>query len=203
MEDINRLQGQLNIVKDSLPDNLQVSDVSLRYYCGHPEWPAFIMLHTWIFQLHLDLYRFALPGIREQAHSELFRALPQGFLINAQYQAIAFAIVLSRFWESSLSLMRSLSPSQEQLLTADHVLPPCIIQSTKILLLARQYSMFFDLRACSTVPAFRDEPADDTHLERLVKSNMALLDSLVDVMPKVKIMVSKIKSSHSWLLRHR
>jgi hypothetical protein len=74
-------------------------------------------------------------------------------------------------------------------LTADHVLSTCVMACTKIILVARQYRMFFDLQAHSTVPPFRVEEMDDAVLARLIESNVAILDQAEKVMPRIKSMV--------------
>ncbi len=190
IEDISRLQRRLDLVKESLPESTGLSDSNIRRHCGLASWAAFIMLHTWIFQLHLDLYRFALPGIREQATTDLLRLLPVPFLATARSQAVGFAVVLSRFWQTSSAVQSSVNGAPG-LLAADHVFPACVIQSTKILLIAKQNRIFFDLRAHSTVPLFRSEAFDDAAIEGLVESNMAILEPYYKVMPKVEKMVRR------------
>ncbi|KAK3940478.1 hypothetical protein QBC46DRAFT_434535 [Diplogelasinospora grovesii] len=196
MEDVNRLQFEMDRISESIPGTLQLSHGNIKHQYTTTDWPAFLMLHTWIFQLHVDLYRFALPGIRERATDELFHVLPQDFLVRAQFQAIAFAVVLARFWETALDLMAHQPYSALiDLVAADHILPTCVIQSTKILLVARQYQRLFDLRSNSTVPPFRNEAVNDAALATLVESNMALLDTYCRVMPKVDEMARDLKEA--------
>ncbi|KAH8879854.1 hypothetical protein GQ53DRAFT_853055 [Thozetella sp. PMI_491] len=194
IEDINRLQNQLDTIKNSLPEPIQMSDTNIRRHYGSNEWATFVMLHTWIFQLHLDLYRFGLPGIREQAASDVLRYLPQSFLATARFQAVAFAVVVSRFWETSAAFQGT-GTGPQQLLTADHALPACVIQSTRILMVAKQYRIFFDLHARSTVPPFRNEAFDDGAIATLIESNMAILEPYYKVMPNVEQMARDLKET--------
>jgi hypothetical protein len=189
MEDIGRLQCRINQVKESLPDSLQISEINIQRQYGTPEWSNYLMLHTWIFQLHVDLYRFSLLGIREQATDDLLRMLPQGFLEKSRCQAIAFAITLAKFWESCMGFMNQQPQGPLAVLTADHVLSTCVMACTKIILVARQYRMFFDLQAHSTVPPFRVEEMNDAVLVRLIESNVAILDQAEKVMPRIANMV--------------
>jgi hypothetical protein len=195
MQDIVRLQAKINAIKEALPENLQISETNIQRFYGTLEWTPYLMLYTWIFQLHLDLYRFSLPGIREQATSDLLRVLPPEFVDMCRYQAISFAITLGRFWESCQGVVNRHSQMDTPVITADSALPSCAIHCTKILLIARQYRMFFDLQTHSTVPPFRNEPVDDTVLAGLIESNLALLDNCARFMPNVGSMVRTLKNN--------
>jgi hypothetical protein len=190
MADIQKLQAKLNTIKEALPDHVQVREANIQRFYGTPEWSTYFTIHTWMFQLHLDLYRFCLPGIREQASNDLLRALPPDFLAKCRCQAIAFAITLARFWESCRREMARHPQSRHSIITADYTLGVCAIQCTKILLIARQYRMFFDLQAHSTVPPFRNEVVDDAVLAGLIDSNTTLMDHLQIFMTKIRAMVS-------------
>jgi hypothetical protein len=190
MGEIQKLQARLNAIKEVLPDHMQVTEVNIGKFYGSSEWSTYLMVHTWIFQLHLDLYRFSLPGIREQASNDLLRLLPQDFLAKCRCQAIAFAITLARFWESCRREMASHVAKSYCTLTADFSIGICVIQCTKILLIARQYRFFFDLQAHSTVPPFRNEMVNDAALAGLIDSNISLMDHLQRAMTKIRGMVS-------------
>lgn len=190
MSEIQTLQTKLNTVKEALPDHVQATEANIQRFYGTPEWSTYFMVHTWIFQLHLDLYRFSLPGIREQASSDLLQAIPPDFLSKCRCQAIAFAITLARFWESSQRVMAHRPQKSYTILTADFAIGICVIQCTKILLIARQYRMFFDLQAHSTVPPFRNEVVDDVVLASLIDSNISVMDHLQRFMVKIRNMVS-------------
>lgn len=195
MGDIQKLQAKLNTIKDALPDNVQVTEINIQRFYGTPEWSTYFMVHTWMFQLHLDLYRFSLPGIREQATDDLLRCLPPDFLAKCRCQAIAFAVTLARFWESCRAVMAQHPQGRHAIITADFALGVCVIQCTKILLIARQYRMFFDLQANSTVPPFRNDVVDDAILAGLIDSNLALIYHLQRVMPKVEAMSRDVRDA--------
>ncbi len=74
LDQINRLQLQLDIVRSLFPRIRGCRRTAFATTAGSKDWGAFFMLHTWMFQVHIDLYRFALPGIREQATAELLAA---------------------------------------------------------------------------------------------------------------------------------
>ncbi|OIW33995.1 hypothetical protein CONLIGDRAFT_204728 [Coniochaeta ligniaria NRRL 30616] len=195
MGDIQKLQAKLNAVKEALPDNAQVSETNIKRFYGTPEWSTYFMVHTWMFQLHLDLYRFSLPGIREQATGDLLQVLPPDFLAKCHFQAIAFAITLARFWESCRRVMAQHPQGRYAIITADFTIGICVIQCTKVLLITRQYKMFFDLQANSTVPPFRNEVVDDAVLAGLINSNIELLDHLQILMPKIRDMSRDVREA--------
>lgn len=190
MGDVKRLQLQINVLVASLPASMQLSEANLQTYFGTPEWPAFIMIHTWVYQLYFDLYRFSVPGHREAATWEILSTLTPDYVQECQYQAVAAAITMARLWETCQGMMTRRPRGVAKVIAADHAMPVCIIQNIKVMLITRKHQFFFDLAACSTVPVFRAEAVDDVVLARLVDSNMALLESYQLVMPKVGNMVS-------------
>ncbi|KAJ2896128.1 hypothetical protein MKZ38_005852 [Zalerion maritima] len=200
MEDINKLQLKISSLGESLPVSMRLSDQSLQMYFASSERTSFVMLHTWIGHLYVDLYRFSLPDIREQASPELLRNLPPEFVSKSQKQAVAHAIGLSKLWEHMFHLLSSSSSSL--LLSTDYMVAVCIFHTTQILFSARKHMLYTNLNENSTAPLWRDESVDDSVIDRLVQSNMAVMRPMADIIPRIKTfeaeLVKKGQESAEW-----
>lgn len=187
---VNGLQNQLISFSQSLPEELRLSDASINAHVNSPESASFIMLHTLFWMLHVDLYRFSIPGIREEAAPELSRQLPNEFVLKSQKQAVGYAVSLARFWRTLQVHVAKRPPGDgtEKLLTVDQTLAMYVAQPTKILLAARQHHLFFGLED-STAPLVRQEPVDDAALEALIESNMQLFTPFSYFFPRLNEIV--------------
>jgi len=164
-----------------------------------PSWHGFVTLHAWICQLHVDLNRFALPGIREQAASEVKTALPTAFIKQCERQAVAWAISFSNFWESLQHLVRRRPPGPGRLLIIDFPLTVCVLQVTKVLLIAKQHRLCHDLTESSAPLA--TEAVDDDTIDKLIRSNIDILDDVAMYIPRIGELVSDFPvSSHAFYL---
>jgi hypothetical protein len=130
-----------------------------------------------------------VPGLREEANSGLLSRLPHEFIRKSQKQAVAYAVSLARFWQMLQRLVADKSPGVDRLFTADHNLAVIVIQSTKILLAARQHHLYSDLGEHSTAPLCRNESIDDGTLAALIESNLEVLAPLASFLPRVKEIV--------------
>ena len=189
MESVTSLQAQLSNFNESLPVPFKFSESNIHNNFDTSEGPAFIMLSTWYFQLHIDLYRFSVPGLREEANSELSRQLPKAFILKSQKQAVGYAVTLARFWEKLQRRVSHRAPGIDLLVTADHNLAICIVQSSKVLLAARQHRLYTDLQEHSTAPLCRNKPVDDEGLAALIQSNLEMLDPISAYLPRINILV--------------
>lgn len=101
LESVNQLQCQLFQFHQSLPECLKVSDpIIISKWAMSPDCGSFVMMYTMFCELHIDLYRFSIPGLREEADPEIARQLPRDFVKMSQNQAVGYAVSLSRFWQS-------------------------------------------------------------------------------------------------------
>ncbi len=75
----------------------------------------------------------------------------------ARHRAAAFAVVLARFWEISRIIHGSIA-RPDQLLAGDLTFPACIIQTTKILLIAKQNHILSNPSEHGRVPPFLGAP---------------------------------------------
>lgn len=147
---------------------------------------------TWICQLHIDLYRFTLPGIREQAGPELLRSLPKAFVEYTRNEAIGWAVSLAQFWETLQDVVRRRSPASVSLLAADFMVAACCVQCTKILCSAKKYRLFSAVGERSSAPLRRHDVIDTFSLAALIQSNIDLLDQFASFVPQVDQIVSSL-----------
>lgn len=180
------LQNQLTSFNQSLSEDLKLNDANTNRFLNSPDGPSFIMLHSLFWILHVDLYRFTIPGIREEANPELSRQLPRDFVLKSQRQAVGYAVSLARFWRTLQGIVAERPPGDgtERLLTVDQMFAIHVIQPTKILLAARQHHLFDNLED-STAPLVRQEPVDDAALAALVESNMQLIPPFARFFPRI------------------
>lgn len=121
---ISELQTDLIEFHQSLPDCVKVTGTTgtnFQYWVNSPEFGSFVMLYTFFCELHIDLYRFSIPGLREEADPEIMSRLPVEFVEKSKKQAVAFAVSVSRFWRSMKELVDQRPPDDgtEKMLTAD------------------------------------------------------------------------------------
>lgn len=190
---VNGLQNQLIGFSQSLPEDLKLSDANIRTYVHSADCASFVMLHTIFWLLHVDLYRFSIPGIREEAIPELSRQLPQEFVLKSQKQAVGYAVSLARFWRTLQGHVatRPQGDGTERLVSVDQSLAIYVTQSTKILLAARQHQLYSDLED-STAPLVRQEPIDDAALQALIESNMHMYAPFAYFFPRINEIVGSI-----------
>lgn len=185
---INRVTGLQKVLSSfnaNLPAHIKISNVTMERWVNLPESGSFIMLWTNFWGLYIELYLFSIPGLREEANPELSRELPNEFVIKSQKQAVAYAISLSQFWRSVSGIVakRSIIDGTERLYTVDQTLIMNIIQSTKVLLAAREHQLFHRLQEDSTAPLPQQEPVTDEVLESLIQHNMGLFEQFEQYYP--------------------
>lgn len=195
MKMVNGLQMQLNSFNEAIPEQFKFSEANVHRNFKTTESAGYIMLHTLYWQLHIDLYRFSVPGIREEANHELTRQLPKDFLLKSQKQAVGYAVSLARFWHMLQDFVADKAPGTERLLTADHTMAVCVNFCTKLLLAARQHQLYHDLQENSSAPLLMCAPVTDEVLGLLIESNMNMLRPYVSLMPRLEGMMQDLRAS--------
>jgi hypothetical protein len=185
MEGVNSLQNEITRFTAALPDSLKLSDQNLTSFLKSPEWTGYFMIHIWISQLHIDLYRFALPGLREQAHPDLLRKLPKDFIMKSQKQAVAHALSLARLFQT-VQNDYSRSPTAP----GSHWLGPCVGQVAKVLMKAIQYQLYRDLGDHTTAPLWRNENANDFTIRSLIDTSLRMVEPWSKKIPALAPIVS-------------
>lgn len=124
LESVEQLQCRLFQFHQSLPECLKVSDPVIGRWALSPDCGSLVMMYTLFCELHIDLYRFSIPGLREEADPEIARQLPRDFVEHSQNQAVGYAVSLSRFWQSMQEHVSRRSPDDgtEKLLSYDSIL---------------------------------------------------------------------------------
>jgi hypothetical protein len=191
---INGLQTQLNSWKSTIPAELALSDANISCFLESSEGPKYIMLHSLFWILHVDLYRFTIPGLREEASPELLQQLPREFVYNSQRQAVGYAVSLARLWRKLQAIVAKRAPGDgtEKLLTVDQMFAVHVIQMTRVLLAARQHGLFDNLDV-STAPLVGREPMDDAAVAALIQSNMELFPPFARFFPRINDLVSSAR----------
>ncbi|KKA26766.1 hypothetical protein TD95_001701 [Thielaviopsis punctulata] len=186
MEEVTRLQNEVSSFTASLPEDLKLNEQNLARWAGSPEEQIFVFVHSWICILHVELYQFAVPGLRESGSAELMRKLPNTFLIKAQKQAVAFSVAAARFWkmfqEQAMVNRHPLAP----LYLGDNYLMPCIQECAKVLIAAFHHKLFNDLAEHSSAPLNRNETVTPDTIRELITSTVTFIQPLANIIPSMK-----------------
>lgn len=196
MEDVNNLQQELARFTAALPDWMKLNDQNIATHMAtqHNK-TGFIMVHTWISQLHIDLYRFSLPGIREQANPNLLRKLPKEFIAKSQKQVVAHALNLARFWDSIRAEIIRQTGISHPLISGDYMMSSIVAQVAKVLIKAQQYQLYHDLNVHTTAPLWRNEEANDATVRALIDSSVLMIEPWLHILPSVRPTVCRTNQS--------
>ncbi|KAF3770509.1 hypothetical protein M406DRAFT_66909 [Cryphonectria parasitica EP155] len=170
LNQVSKLQQMLLTFSQSLPEYLKVSDIgTVQRWFNSPQRGSFVMLYTTFWELYIDLYRFSVPGLREQASAEIAKQLPSDFVVSSQKQAVGYAICLSRFWRCGQAVadQKPWVDGRERLLTVDQTL----------------HRLYDNLVEGSSAPLIRQEVVNDDTLAALIQSNMKLFDAFAVFFP--------------------
>lgn len=122
LRNVNQLQIALSRFQESLPSSLKVADqTKINEWINTPQCSSFFVLHSTYWELHIDLYRFSIPGLREAMAHEVEQGLPRDFVVHSQKQAVGYAVCLSRFWQfvQDIVAQRPYVDGTERLITVD------------------------------------------------------------------------------------
>jgi hypothetical protein len=193
MERVNSLQAEISAFAMALPDELRLNDANILSWVGRPESQVYLFLHEWICILHMDLYRFSLPAIRETGDQDLIKILPTDYKIKCQMQAIAHAITLASFWEACLHESKMVGSGKEVLL-GDYNIMPCVQQCIKVLLVTLKHGLHARLRWLdTTAPVWRtlgSKPITSQSLRDLIDIALRVLEPWADRIPSITPQVS-------------
>lgn len=217
MEHVNQYQTALYRFSDSLPEHLKLSVANVDAHILRPDRPSYTMLHTWYCQTHIELYSFSLHALKKSTSQDsipwdFFLRSNQEFLFRSQQQAVSYAICLSQTWEYSLQNIKR-NPSatlKSGLVTVDWMVGACAVDVVEVLLTARKYKLYDDLRgntSAQMVGSPRDKsingqhnadtftqcyrkPIDDGLLAGLISNIVKLVNDLARFLPRVEHYVS-------------
>lgn len=119
---VTQLQKCLSDFKRKLPASLLSLDLpAVESWVNSPQCATFFILQSMFWELHIDLYRFSIPGLREEIDASIKQQLPLDWVRLSQKHAIGFAVCLSRFWRCVQEIVseRSYIDGNEKLITVD------------------------------------------------------------------------------------
>lgn len=192
IELIDGLQRLLWKFSQGLPPHLRLSRQNLEMFITRPERSAFIMLHTWLYQVHVSLYSFALPDVQERATPDVLCELPPEYVDKCQKQAVAHAISLVQFWNIAQDLIRQSNTSK--MLTADWIVGVCASHCCNVLHTARRHSLYPNLQEHLSAYMWTRKQVSDASLYSLVRSVVGLLESMRPYFPRIGPLVRRVGS---------
>lgn len=172
MEDINTFQKELTRFHLSIPDDIRLSDQSIAKYIASPERSGYVFLHTHLSVGHIELYRFALPGILDPKKNNLLRRLPQDFVKRAKKQAVAHALCTGRFCVAIQKEAERLAKAGKPCLAGDATIPHLVTESLRVFLIAMQHRMYENLTEDTTAPLWRFQPPDESYIRSLIEDGL-------------------------------
>lgn len=172
MEDINNFQNELIRFHLSIPDDIRLSDQSIAKYIASPEKVGYVYLHTHLSVGHIDLYRFALPGIIDPKKNDIVQRLPKDFVERSKKQAIAHALCSGRFCIAIQKEAEKHPYTGKGPVAGDCTIPHMATQTLRVLLLAIQHRIYDNLTQDTTAPLWRFEDPDEKYIRRLIEDGL-------------------------------
>lgn len=167
MSNINQLQNELSTLHLNFPQDLKLDAASMKHYMSAPERVGYIWLHLHVGVAHIDLYRFALPGV-EQSLLDKARHLPPDFVQQSQRQVVAHALLVARFVNSVYEASKDQPSSSVIRLYGDYSISHMSTHALQVLLVALQYDIFHDIAANTTVPSWASAKTNKNELHHLI-----------------------------------
>ncbi|KAI6783882.1 putative transcriptional regulatory protein-like protein [Emericellopsis cladophorae] len=172
MEDINNFQNELTRFHLCIPDDIRLSDQSIAKYIASPEKVGYVYLHTHLSVGHIDLYRFALPGIIDPKKNDIVQRLPKDFVERSKKQAIAHALCSGRFCIAIQKEAEKHPYTGKGPVAGDCTIPHMATQTLRVLLLAIQHRIYDNLTQDTTAPLWRFEDPDEKYIRRLIEDGL-------------------------------
>lgn len=193
MQHVNQYQTALYRFTDSLPEHLKLSVSNVDAHIHRPNRPSYTMLHTWYCQTHIELYSFSLHALKQSTSPdsvpwEFFLRSQRDFLLRSQQQAVSYAICLAQTWEYCLqNVQRTPSATlRHGLVTVDWMIGACAVDVVEVLLAARKYRLYNNLKSNTSAQMCYLKPIDDDLLASLIASIVKLVGDLAAYLPRVE-----------------
>ena len=194
IEEVNKYQNELNRFKASLPSELRLTEANITNWMMRKDRLGFVTIHTWFCQLHIDLYRFTIPGIREQGSIDLLRKLPSDFIAKCRRQAVAHAICFATLCDRIQNeVERHPRRPGRSNLAADHLICITVSQAAKMLLAAMQHELYRDVTKHATVALVAEDPPNHDAMRKLVGALLRVLKPQVHLLPGVALQVRRAR----------
>jgi hypothetical protein len=172
MEDINAFQNELTRFHSVIPDELRLSDQSITRYISSQERVGYVYLHTHLSVCHIDLYRFALPGILDSSKNNILQRLPKDFVERSKKQAVAHALCTGRFCVAIQEALERLPNTGQRSLAGDYTICTMATQSLKVFLIAIEHKLYDKITDDTTAPLWRFQQPDEAHIRYLIAEGL-------------------------------
>jgi hypothetical protein len=104
---IKRIDRDLQGLVRRLPPDLKYSKRNLVNRPSVSESRFFFVSHLWVHQIFCDLYRLAIPGMRESSPEIILSLIPQEMLVQAQSDCIRNAVAICDIISDNLEFINS------------------------------------------------------------------------------------------------
>ena len=172
IQQVFALRQQLSDFEQRLPSNLKFVSRNLYLHANTSQRITFIMLQSWWYECHCNLYRFSLPGFRESIDLTSQNA---AFAHHCRQQVLESALAQSSFWQSIAKM--------GHILVSDPNIVVLVYSNTKTLLAARKLRGILTSEQCNS-------SLDKSEISTLLASNVSFLDELAKRFPRVAAAVS-------------
>jgi hypothetical protein len=179
IEQVGAIQHRLLMFEQCLPSHLKLTFQNVYFHPGKSSKITFIMLLSWWFECHCDLYRFVLPGFRESVD---FSAQDANFVKDCYKKVLEAASAQSDLWKSVMQM--------GYVLISDP-LTAVLVHSNTMTLLAAQKAIAANHNEQCTVQTLELMATTSARFASMVASNLSFLDELAKRLPKVAAAVSQ------------
>lgn len=169
MEEINAFQSELAAFSASLPEDMRLSDQSIAKYMPSAERMGYVYLQVHLRVAHIELYRFALPGVIDPSKNDIVRKLPLDFVEICKKQAVAHALCTGRFFMAIVDEVKK-HPSRGKLnLVGDCTTAQMSGHCLRVLFVAIEHGIMEGLDEQTTAPLWRFRHPDEAYIRALIR----------------------------------
>lgn len=176
MKEIHQLQKELSRLHLGFPITLQLNDASMDHYMSSPDRLGYVWLHNHVGVSHIDLYRFALPGI-EDFSPEYLAKLPAEFVAMSRKQAVAHGLSVARFIRGVYEASKREPSTISVKLIGDYSICHMSTQALRVILIALQYDLYINIQDCTTAPPWSNAIATAEEIHELIYAILAATES--------------------------
>ena len=169
MGEINAFQSELAAFSATIPEDMKLSDQSIAKYMPSAERVGYVYLQTRLRVAHIELYRFALPGIIDPMKNDIVRKLPLDFAEACKKQAVAHALCTGRFFMAIVDEVAK-HPFRGKLnLVGDCTSAYMSTQCLRVLLIAIEHGIYENLNEQTTAPLWRFQHPDEAYIRNMIR----------------------------------
>ncbi|KAK9327533.1 fungal-specific transcription factor domain-containing protein [Lipomyces starkeyi] len=167
---LHSFEQELELFMQQLPETYSFSRKNLALRAPTPQRTSYVMLHIWWHQCYCDLFRFAIPRIRESLPFEVLQKLHPDFISHCQDQCWRHAMSIS-------SIVDSIRKCGGDLFVTDSALSVCLFQTAQII-----------TQLGPSLPWMLDRGEMESHLQGFID----VLGKLAEIFPSTRLMRSGI-----------